>query len=367
MKFINPVCWHRRFDGLPAWLCRVLNLPPRRGEMLHQWLFSTARQLHAHFSPEEICDLFSQITEAQDREIQDAVYNSLACAWQPKRAGQTPARRGRDHYRHNLTVAATKPKVPGAAQASAQLQKPALPKWPEPNLAKIEGIVANGAGLAGLQQRSPCIFSEEDPRRYTDWILRKLFVTADNSNPYLCIGLSQREFSTLRLSEWGNGAEAFQFVVPSPMIGQLGWTKAGALSAHTFDNTGPRHFLVTECDFSIFEHNGTTETVYAPLIRRLAANRITVADMCASMLLHLNQYLPLVMALSSGGKSQHGWFWCQGQSEAKLRVFMDYAVSLGADHATWSRSQFVRMPDGTRNNGKHQIVHYFDLSAMEQT
>src|SRR5690349_17937377 len=31
-----------------------------------------------------------------------------------------------------------------------------------------------------------------------------------------------------------------------------------------------------------------------------------------------------------------------------------YAVSLGADPATWTRSQFVRMPGGRRDNGKVQ-------------
>lgn len=38
---------------------------------------------------------------------------------------------------------------------------------------------------------------------------------------------------------------------------------------------------------------------------------------------------------------------------------MRYAVSLGADHATWTRSQFVRLPDGTRDNGHRQAVYYF--------
>jgi hypothetical protein len=39
---------------------------------------------------------------------------------------------------------------------------------------------------------------------------------------------------------------------------------------------------------------------------------------------------------------------------------MTYAVRLGADPHTWLRSQFVRMPEGTRENGKRQTVNYFD-------
>jgi hypothetical protein len=44
---------------------------------------------------------------------------------------------------------------------------------------------------------------------------------------------------------------------------------------------------------------------------------------------------------------------------------MDYAASIGADHATWTRSQFVRMPDGTRDNGNRQTVHFFNPEAIK--
>src|SRR6185436_20103927 len=39
---INSVRWRGRVDRLPVWLRRVLTRPPRRGEGLHGWLFSTA-------------------------------------------------------------------------------------------------------------------------------------------------------------------------------------------------------------------------------------------------------------------------------------------------------------------------------------
>jgi hypothetical protein len=44
---------------------------------------------------------------------------------------------------------------------------------------------------------------------------------------------------------------------------------------------------------------------------------------------------------------------------------MRYAVSLGADTATWSRLQFVRMPDGARENGKRQAVYFFNPEALQ--
>jgi len=44
---------------------------------------------------------------------------------------------------------------------------------------------------------------------------------------------------------------------------------------------------------------------------------------------------------------------------------MEYAVSLGADSATWTKSQFVRMPDGTRENGKRQEILYFNPASLK--
>jgi len=46
---------------------------------------------------------------------------------------------------------------------------------------------------------------------------------------------------------------------------------------------------------------------------------------------------------------------------------MRYAVSIGADPATWTRCQLVRMPDGLRREpGKErrQTVYYFNPEAL---
>ena len=56
----------------------------------------------------------------------------------------------------------------------------------------------------------------------------------------------------------------------------------------------------------------------------------------------------------------HGWYYVFDRREAELRHFMDYAVSLGADRATWLRSQFVRIPDGLRENNKLQRCYYLN-------
>jgi hypothetical protein len=39
---------------------------------------------------------------------------------------------------------------------------------------------------------------------------------------------------------------------------------------------------------------------------------------------------------------------------------MEEAVRLGGDPKTWLKSQFVRMPNGQRENGTTQRVEFFD-------
>ena len=68
---------------------------------------------------------------------------------------------------------------------------------------------------------------------------------------------------------------------------------------------------------------------------------------------------------TGGFNSLHGWFFVHRQPDAKVEKFFRYAVSLGADHMTWTRSQFVRMPDGTRENGSRQTVFFTNFKPME--
>jgi len=84
------------------------------------------------------------------------------------------------------------------------------------------------------------------------------------------------------------------------------------------------------------------------------------------LLMHLAKYGPLVLVVHSGNKSLHGWFSCRGQSDERQAKFFRYAASLGADPRTWSKSQFVRMPDGTRDNGTLQRVYYCNPTKISQ-
>jgi hypothetical protein len=293
---------------LPPFLHDLLNTPPRAGEGVHNYLFRVARQLHAHLPAPEIVALLEKRVlgcgrHVSRKEIEDAVKNALPCAWQPN------------------------------GNAS---RVPSVSKWPGVNQEQREAIVRDGGGLADLWELSKPRL--EDNTAHTEAMIDRMFP----GNPLLCCGKSNSVFDTKPRENWRGELSALALIVPSPMSIIEGVTKDGKPSRHTLSNTGPRRFLICEFD------TGT-------------------ADDHAALLIHLAGYAPLVCAVHSGNKSLHGWFFVAGQPEAKVEKFFRYAVSLGADRATWTRSQFVRTPDGERDNGKRQTVFYTNFKSMAAT
>jgi hypothetical protein len=288
---------------LPRFVRDLLSSPPRRSEGLNLWFYKVARVLHPFRDQTEIIELLRAATAGEpvkQGEIERAVERSKATAWKP---GQAPQ---------------------DLKQGSS---------WPKVNAEQREAVIASGGGLVDLWEASPVRF--EDNKSHTEEIIDALFP----GNPLLCVGRSNTDFATRSRSEWREKLATLQLIVPSPMTARIGLTQDGKESAHALSITGLRRFLVIEQD------SGTI-------------------DQQVAVLLHFAERAPLAVAVHSGAKSIHGWFYCVGPSEEKLRRFMQYAVSLGADRATWTRSQFVRMPDGTRDNGKRQAVYFFNPGVL---
>jgi hypothetical protein len=291
---------------LPPFLQSMLAAAPQAGEGVHGWLFRVSRQLHAHLPAVEIVNLLERRVaqcgrHVSRKEIEDAVKNSLTSAWRPSDV--------------------------------ASLAKPAA-KWPAVNQERREAIIKDGSGLAELWEVSnPRL---EDSAQHSEEIIERLFP----GNPLLCCGRSQPDFDTRRREGWRGELVRLQFIVPSPMSAESGTTKEGKPSKHTLNNTGPRRFLI--CEFDSGER-----------------------DEQAALLEHLGGIAPLVCVVFSGGKSLHGWFFVEGEAEERVRRFFGYAVSLGADSATWTRSQFVRMPDGIRGGKTIQRVFFLNFKPME--
>jgi hypothetical protein len=262
--------------------------------------------LHAHLPAVEIVALLESRVQGCGRhvsrkEITDAVQAAILTAWQPN-GNAAPAQ-----------VAA---------------------KWPSVNQEQRAAILRDNGGLADLWELSrPRI---EDNRQHTEEIIDRLFP----GNPLLCCGKSNSDFDTKPRADWRGQLSLLQFIVPSPMSAITGQTKDGKESKHALANTSDRRFLICEFD------TGTP-------------------DEHAALLLHLGTFAPLVCAVHSGGKSLHGWFYVHGQPDVKVEKFFRYAVSLGADRATWTRSQFVRMPDGRRDGGRRQTVFFLNFRPLE--
>ena len=315
----------------PQFIRDLLASCPTAGTGVHSWLFGCARALHPFFSDKE--QLYRLLASATSkcgrhvpaREIEDAIMNSADCAWQP---GQTS---------------------PGEKRQ---------PKWPCRDYSKIERIVRDGPTLAALSAASPVKFSGD--LRATETIIDAIFPRLS----LLCCGWGMSRFDTRTREEWRGSLASMPLIVPSPMTARTGLTKNGNPSAHCLDNTGPRRFLVVEFDFKEKNADGS-DTADAPMLRALTADGKSVADVCAALHGHLSCLAPLALVVHSGGKSLHGWYYAEGEPEAKLLKFMRYAVSIGGDPATWTRSQFVRMPDGTRDNGSRQTVHYYNPEVIQ--
>lgn len=161
------------------------------------------------------------------------------------------------------------------------------------------------------------------------------FVNSLIGSGFICVGIGVSKFETAAYQDLVMRLSKYEFVVPNAMSALTGKRKSdGEESAHTLDNTGPRQNIVVEFD------DGAT------------------LDEQAARHIWLSELRDLRMVVFSGSKSLHGWY--RATDEQADRQFMETAVRLGGDPKTWLRSQFVRMPNGQRENGTIQRVEFFD-------
>lgn len=255
-----------------------------------------------------------------DKEIWDAIHNSKTVAWRPNNG--TP-----------IFVAAEKG---------------------EPDLDAIDAIVRSGWSVYDIWEQSPVRLEGSNAELIID--------TVFPGNPLLCVAKSASVFATRRRETWRKRyMSTLPLIVPNPMIAVEGLTQHGTLSEHTKAATAKRVYQVVEFDFSEKSRDGSKDTVFAPVVRGWKADGIEITDACAALILYLKLFLPtLVVVCFSGGKSIHAWFRVFELSADEQTLFMDFAVNCGADPATRCKSQFVRIPDGLRDNGEPQAAYYLD-------
>jgi hypothetical protein len=244
--------------------------------------------------------------------------------------------------------------IPAPESVAALVSSAPSPRWPAPDLDTIDRIVRTGPGAYDAWEDS--LWRWEDEASHAEEIIDHIFP----GDPLLCCGWASWNFETRRRSAWHGLLSEMPLIVPNPMVSKSGLTMEGKESQHTLEATSKRIYQVVEFDFSPTDRNGTP-TVYAPLLARWRADGISTLDACAALSAHLARRLPSwVLFLDSGGKSGHAWFNVRGLPNQAQREFFSQAVRLGADAQLWTRSQFVRMPDGHRENGRQQSVFYFN-------
>lgn len=306
---------------LPQKLRQELADAPKAGDGVHQWIFRAALKLHrrSRLSDDDHAKLLIWAVRGcgrvvSRREIDDAIRNSKSLV-----------AHGEPQHR----------KPVGRAQSKCEARRQS--GWPYVSVEDREKVLASSpSSVDELRRCSPTTTGQA--HQDSEWYVGQLFP----GDPLLCIGTSPAKCGTMRLSgitrRYKLGAHAL--IVPSPMSSLSGISQEGKSSDRCLDNTGPRRFLVTEFD-------------RGPL------------DEHASLILHLKAFGPLVMVLWSGSKSLHAWWDAHGVPEEELRRFFRYAVSLGADPATWNRCQLVRLPEGwRRDKGTQQAVYYFDPDSL---
>lgn len=303
---------------LPGWLATMMASPPVAGSGIHGWLFRVARQLHAHMAPEAVAAALTAATarcerRVTGREIRDAVNNSAAVAWKPGGAAAKP-----------VGMRVVKCAESGRSEG-----------WPMADATAMHARAADAgdevAGLYDLAERSPVerLHWEAD-----DWLAAMLPGAA-----WVCLaGDHPATARTKRGLEWSFGpASECGLMVPAPMLAAVGSRLDGQRSHRCLGNTGERRWVVVEWD-------------------KVDGNEVPL-DEQAALHWHLRGaaeaagWPVLRLVVHSGGKSLHGWYGPLGAGDDEAgRELMGYAVALGADPATWTRCQLVRLPGGRRKN-----------------
>ena len=228
-------------------------------------------------------------------------------------------------------------KVYGTDVTLLRSDKPGQPEYDERHL--DDWIDENGMpDVAEWKSTSPGNPSYFDAVRFVRCAFRK--------DELICLGAMGKKgmyFETFpREDHEGN----FNLIVPSPMAAAVGRKDDGKLSPRCLGNQPKkRRFYVMECDrYGADQH------------RQLAA--------CLALLDHHQGQVQLAACVHSGGKSLHFWLRVDHLDEAAQEGVIHNAVKLGADPATRSKIQLVRLPWGWREKDVRQQLLWVDGAAL---
>lgn len=157
----------------------------------------------------------------------------------------------------------------------------------------------------------------------------------------ICVGYKNGDYGFKRITkefqEFKN-LERYAYVIPAFMTARSGMTQSGKTSAGAKSNTGDRIYNVVDLDDPPPEEH-------------------------SSILWKLAEFQKPDLVLRTGGKGLHGWFPVSEDDDH----FWHAAVLLGADVRIYkNKSQLVRLPNGTRDNGEKQEVLFINPNLKQK-
>jgi hypothetical protein len=299
--------------------------PPRAGSGVYRWLFGQACRLREFGATPEEAETYIQASldrhqpgrDVPERELDEAVRNAF----------------------------------------EVEDGRPNGPSWPQAKAENIKAIVESDRAFR-LDRLKNCSPDQSLKSQTAEKAIDTLFP----GNPLLCLAASQSQAQTFERDKWRGLEGRLQFIVPSPMTARSGLTQNGKQSARSLDNVGPRRFAVVEFDMT------PQSEFWGPLIQRWEKRGISIFDAQAALLINLAKNpglrAPLACVVYSGNKSLQGWYYVSGFEDERVLPFFQRAVGLGADRATWTPCQLVRLPGGLRGNGRRQEVVYLNPAVI---
>jgi hypothetical protein len=316
-------------DYVESWLSENLSAA---GTGLHQSLFPAALYLKPYRSPQDIIEILT----ARAIEL------------------------GRPEREARIEVEKTVQRASSLSPVDSPVKSDKL----KTDLDRIRAIVAaSNMQASDWLDLSPINFDCDDDQT-AETVIDLLFP----GNPFLCCATELYDARTERREEFRGSLHSLGWIVPNVMANKFALTDSGKLSMRAKSGVGSVRYLVLDFDWSILARDKKTETIYAPLIRDWQRQGITPHDAMTRVIQYLDleaAFGGLLMVVDTRGKSLHAWFDAIDWTDEQREDFRREAIRHGADPATFTPNQLVRLPGGTRkNNGEQQSVLYFSPQSI---
>lgn len=308
----------------PHFLQELLDHRPAAGTGVHAWLFRVARYLHQFHAPDEIYKILELRTSDCERhidphEIDDAIKNSGACAWEP--SGKTASQK-RAEWLAN----------PNARRVGY------IPEF-NPELAiTVAAKVPTEITADWLKSRSPisvCCSTEQflgsifEPREQV------LILNRCRSQGCLLWrpGVSLKSFIR---QHWPDGA----WFLCNPVDGQFHWNPRQLKDSRRSEES------VTSFRYAVLECDQKPKEKWFPIWPKIL----------------VQQPLEIVSITDSAGKSIHALVRVSVSSKTdwdaiKAQTLRPRLVPLGADDGALSAVRLTRLPGAYRGEQRQELLY----------